>query len=587
MVLKSPFEHYDLLESLPNDLICSTRTPTSFLRAPSSQALFTPEAEQFIRDTMALWDAQGLSIAVVRKRTDSDSWDVETRAFGVKDRKGTAFTTDTLVPIASNSKAFTAAAVGLLVANESISFDWTTKVHDIVPEFELKDPVASSRATLVDAFSHRTGLPRHDAVFRSDVEDPAGLSLRVVKYLRPSAEFREAWQYNNHMFNIGASIVSVYANTSFEDFVQRNLFKQAGFNLTTYDAHGAIAAGQLTEGFWRQGETLKDVGKKHSTWVDVGSHAGAGGILSNADDLAIWLQTLLSAGKSPKTGAQVIPPEILAKMSSGITVMPQAENIPELAPRTYGMGFMQSAYQGHQFIEHGGSLLAYRSQIIRFPNDNLGIAILTNEDSHGVYLYDAIKWRLTEDLLALPVRVDWNSRNKAANEESLKRAAEDEAGRLPTPPDAPLPDVTIDRLSATYSNPAYGKLPLRVTGDGIMRAWTENLGGVPSLLALKHFSGNRFNATVTSYTTPLGEDERVVLGFERFDAEFEIVDGVVKGFGVWGGLWGAGLGVPPPAGDGPRDKAEVWFDRDIWPWHEGEDGLVVQQPDSQRVLRVM
>ena len=51
------------------------------------------------------------------------------------------------------------------------------------------------------------------------------------------------------------------------------------------------------------------------------------------------------------------------------------------------------------------------AQIIRFPNDGLGIAILTNDSPLGQIFYDIVKWRIAEELLGLPVQVDWNARS--------------------------------------------------------------------------------------------------------------------------------------------------------------------------------
>ncbi|KZV81718.1 beta-lactamase/transpeptidase-like protein [Exidia glandulosa HHB12029] len=564
-------------QHLPTELVADTRSPNPAAARPQQQQpaarLISDDVLALIEDTMALWDAKGISVAVVRRQPGSDAFDVETRAFGVKGRDGEPMTTDTLLPIASNSKAFTVAAAGLLVANESVPLEWTTKIHRLLPEFELQDSVAQERTCLLDMFSHRTGLPRHDAAFRSYVDDPAGFSLRTVKYLRPSVEFRDVYQYNNHMFNIGASLVGDLTATRFEDFVKENVFDAIGFTRTTYNVQEAIDNGRLSEGFWRTGESPTSEGKVYAGYVDVATHVGAGGILSSANDLALWLQTLLLNGKSPKSGKQVIPSEVLAKMSTGITVSAGSGRLPEFGPVVYGMGFMQSAYQGHQYIEHGGSLHGYRSQIIRFSLDGLGIAILTNDDSHGVYVYEAIKWRIAEELLSTPVHVDWNSRNKAVNAKRLQAAVDERNARRSSPPDAPLPDVTLEKLSATYFNPAYGKLSFKVKGDGVLRAWTDNLGGGPSMLALHHFSGNHFNASITLFELPLGESENVVVEDEVVDAEFEIVDGRVKGFGVWGGLWGAGEGVPSPKGETPREKAEIWFERVEWPW---EHSLVLQ-----------
>ena len=88
----------------------------------------------------------------------------------------------TLVPIASNSKQFAAAAVGLLVERQDVPIKWTTKFHEIFDGFELQDPIAQQLANLEDAFSHRTGIPRHDSLWGfHNVSDPDNLSVRTLK----------------------------------------------------------------------------------------------------------------------------------------------------------------------------------------------------------------------------------------------------------------------------------------------------------------------------------------------------------------------------------------------------------------------
>lgn len=59
------------------------------------------------------------------------------------------------MPVGSLTKAFTATAIGELVAEGKMDWD-TTPVNTYLPEFELKDPVVTSQLTLVDILSHRT-----------------------------------------------------------------------------------------------------------------------------------------------------------------------------------------------------------------------------------------------------------------------------------------------------------------------------------------------------------------------------------------------------------------------------------------------
>jgi CubicO group peptidase (beta-lactamase class C family) len=59
-------------------------------------------------------------------------------------------------------------STGLLIENPSLSnkpIQWNTKLKDILPEFNLTDPIAKSEAELLDLMSHRSGYPLHDFAY--------------------------------------------------------------------------------------------------------------------------------------------------------------------------------------------------------------------------------------------------------------------------------------------------------------------------------------------------------------------------------------------------------------------------------------
>ncbi|KAJ6620374.1 hypothetical protein B0H10DRAFT_1791968 [Mycena sp. CBHHK59/15] len=129
---------------------------------------------------------------------------------------------------------------------------------------------------------------------------------------------------------------------------------------------------------------------------------GPGGVLSNAVDVARWLQMLLNNGRHPITNATIIPAEVLQAVSTGITVWDDfvvRVFAPELSPAVYGGAQVLSSYRGHGF----------HSEITRFPNDGFGVAVLTNDDPLGMLLMEAIKYRIVDEILGLDV-IDWNSR---------------------------------------------------------------------------------------------------------------------------------------------------------------------------------
>ncbi|KAJ7234657.1 hypothetical protein C8J57DRAFT_1531380 [Mycena rebaudengoi] len=167
------------------------------------------------------------------------------------------------------------------------------------------DPVASAESTIVDVMSHRTGLPRHDLIFF-----PAD-TIRRFRYLRPSTGFREHWQYNNHMYTLLSYFPLLLLGIPFEQYWRRKT--------------GNLADGMMRDGV-NQTDDVFGVGwvRPIPYWDSSGGvgniNSGSGGIIPNANDIAIWFQTPLDEGRHPGTNETVIPAEAINKVAAGITV---------------------------------------------------------------------------------------------------------------------------------------------------------------------------------------------------------------------------------------------------------------------------
>ena len=202
----SVHEGFTLRQRLPDDLVRATRAPrySTSISARQGGSLISPDLAQHIRDTLTLWNVTGLSLAVVRRRSaNSTDFDVETLGFGVKNLAGDPFTAEvcsdlnlpvcililyqTAFPIASNSKAITAIATGLLVNNPAVPLEWKSKLHKVLNGFKMQDPVADKLTDLIDAMSHRTGLPSHVGVLgKRDSPNPDEISVRGIMLLTGS-----------------------------------------------------------------------------------------------------------------------------------------------------------------------------------------------------------------------------------------------------------------------------------------------------------------------------------------------------------------------------------------------------------------
>ncbi|KAF8193266.1 beta-lactamase/transpeptidase-like protein [Mycena galopus ATCC 62051] len=526
----------------------------------------------------------GVGVAVVRK-TAQGTWNLESKGYGNATLQGHKVTADTLFSIGSNSKLFDVLVAGLLISNETLTprISWSSKIASIIPEWKLMDPVATRESTIVDLMSHRTGLPRHDLLGPLD-NSPADV-ISLLQYLRPSTGFREQTQYNNHMYTVLSHLPLTLVNTTYENYVQDNILTPLRMHNTTYFYADAVKTGHLADGFLREGANLTDSddpfaqGTIHRLpyWdQSTKGHAtsGAGGVISNAKDMAIWLQMLLMEGKS-KSNQTVIPAEVIRKAATGVTVLIPVAPYPELSPVVYGGGQMRGTYRGYEMIEHGGATVGFRSQITRFPSENFGIAVMSNDDDLGSVIMESVKYRIIDEVFELEV-IDWTTRYRTQVAKAVPPPP------LPRAKDAEATAVPYATLAGAYTHAAYGTLDFcffwkNVTTGSACAALVEDVAvrlhgvvepNVPTLIArwetmvtdyvrLAHYAGNLFNLTaLRSYPTEVPR-EFWVRKVEGMRAEFE-VKGEEIGFAPID-MWGPGSDVIPPEGNTVEERAEVWF----------------------------
>ena len=179
--------------------------------------------DDYITAAMEAWGVPGLALAVV-----SDGEIVHARGYGVRDvTTGAPVDEHTLFAVGSTSKAFTAAALGLLVDEGRLS--WDDRVIDHLPWFEMYDPYATRELTVRDLLTHRSGLARGDAVWSKWPHDRHEI-IRRIRYLEPTRSFRGAWQYQNLMFLTAGEVVAAVSGQTWDDFVDQHIFTPLGMD---------------------------------------------------------------------------------------------------------------------------------------------------------------------------------------------------------------------------------------------------------------------------------------------------------------------------------------------------------------------
>ncbi|WVF65294.1 hypothetical protein IAT40_000018 [Kwoniella sp. CBS 6097] len=604
-----------------------------------SHSLLSLELRESIDQLRARWGVQGITVGLVASSdfvksynhtphiasTEAyakDEWWKETVGFGIADRRGNPVDSQTLFAIASNSKLFTAISVGLLIERHTVlpsltegdethqrELEWTTKIKDILPEWELMDEIASEHTNLIDLGSMRSGLPRHDAA-RGDV-GPFDV-VSNLRHLRPSTEFRQAWQYNNLHYVTLAAVVEKLSGLPLPDFAQKYILDPLNMTNTTYNATIAESSGKRSDGFQRMGMNLtacesdlergvfrnskQCLGEQGSFgWWNKGddpSGAGPGGIITSATDMTKWVQELLNPS--------VIPRSVIDKIVTGYTVPSGTTDHPECGIYTYGLGQMMNTYRGYALQGHTGAVPGQHSRMVRVPDVGLGFMIAINDDDWGVLLHEVVANMILDDLLGLPPSSpSWE-----------KKIFGKVFKNLSIPPDVPnTPRPYPSFIAGKYSDPGYGDLEIaqvKLQSSNVTMAMDHDEKEGKSAVAVEFVQDTSamqlpstsmsalkvpLNVTGPIYVAPLNKLFVSTLVFtqwdgpifnwtaiwtgDKLDADGRVIGKLAKveqagtavfkedGVGMFGDIWGKGSTVPGSkvSEDDTEKEAEIWFAR--------------------------
>ena len=403
--------------------------------------------DAYMEQVMKDWNAPGIGVGIVM----GDKL-VFAKGYGYRDYgKKLPYTITTTQPIASNSKLFTAVAVGLLVEDGKLR--WDEPIKQFVPSIRFYNDELDRSVTIRDMLSHRTGVTRHDAIWYKSTFTRRELWDRL-RYLEPTAPIRTKFLYNNLMYTAAGQVIEELSGKTWEQFVQTRLFDPLGMTRSTLTLEDNIKGPEPAVPYSERRDSTELYRQPYYT-AEV-AIAPAGAINSNVQDLSRWVIALLNKGKVD--GKQVIPEAVLRETMTPSLAMPNAlletrgwgENLNQY----YGMGRWVSSYRGHLLALHGGDLPGFHSQISIMPNDGIGVIVLVIGD-HVASLYNGLTYDIYERLLGLSL-TPWSERynevrlkNKAAG---MKARAVAGVGRVPdTKPSHPLDDYVGE-----FVHPAYG-----------------------------------------------------------------------------------------------------------------------------------
>lgn len=286
-------------------------------------------------------------------------------ALGLRDvEKERAAGADTLFPIGSCTKAFTAMAVAASQDDGLLTLD--DRPHRYLPYFKMADAEADALVTLRDMLSHRTGLKAYADL----AAEPGVLTrqeyIRAATGAKPVAPFRSRFQYSNAMYTAAGEAAAAARRTTWEDLVWRRLFSPLGMARTSASARQALAAPDHATGY------VWDAGK--ARWSAVGIPASldalapAGSIASSARDLGRWLRFLI--GRGMLDGRRVVSEDAWRQVTTPHTTIND--------DWSYGLGWALYRWSGHAVVEHNGGSAGISALVSFMPEEKIGFALLAN-----------------------------------------------------------------------------------------------------------------------------------------------------------------------------------------------------------------
>ena len=423
-------------------------------------ALLTAQSaniDALVERTRAAFNVPGIAVAVVK-----DGKVVLEKGYGVRSIETKApVTAHTLFRIASNTKAFTAAAMAILVDEGKVH--WNDHVVDLLPGFQMYDSYVTREMTVADLFVHRSGLGlgEGDLMFFPPSDLTREEILHRLRFLKPATSFRSSYAYDNLLYLVAGSIIPAVTGKSWDDFVRERIFTPLGMSESVLNTAAFLKA--------------RDIATPHSELdgkpvvveqENVDNNAPAGSIASCVHDLAKWMMVQLNRGEMD-SGRRLFSEAQSRTMWRGLTIMP-IPTYPKEAPKVldalkpnfseYALGWHTEDYRGHKLVGHTGGLSGFVSRTFLVPDQKLGIVILTNAEHDGAHT--ALAWSIADEFLGAP-KTDWIGAYRELEKlegQEIAKVLSASAGKRNA---NSKPSLPLASYAGTYRDQWYGDIIIR------------------------------------------------------------------------------------------------------------------------------
>ena len=437
--------------------------------------------DSLVEKAMTTFHVAGAAVAVIK-----DGKIVHEKGYGVRSVVSKLpVDVHTNFQIASNSKAFTTTALAILVDEGKLS--WKDKVTTYIPEFKMYNDYVTENFLVEDLLTHRSGLGL-GAGDLMEFPDGTDFSIKDVltnfQYFKPVSAFRTQFDYDNQLYLVAGELIARVSGMSWEKFVQARIVDPLQMT-HTYTTLAAADKINMATPHATSGGLIRPI-----SFFSDQMNGGAGGMISNVDDMAKWMLMHLHEGKyGPQFNQLLVSAKRHQELWTMHTVMETIRN-PRYTSHFngYGLGWDLQDIRGNLLVSHTGGLPGMLTSVTLVPDLQLGIIVLTNTEDGGAALFSTVRQTILDSYLGLDnfgwtARIARNFQARAGTGDSVTRkvwaavaAAKNTA-------------VNNDNFTGVYEDKWFGKVNVFMKNNQLWfaAARSPKLNG-----ALQFYNANTF-----------------------------------------------------------------------------------------------
>lgn len=393
-----------------NKLIALLLLGSSFVAALEKDRL--EGLDRMIGTALETFHIPGIAVGII-----IDGKVALTKGYGLRDQTaGLPVTENTLFAIASCTKAFTAHVIGQLVDEGKI--DWDDPVIKYIPEFRLKDEYATRHITIRDLITHQSGLPRHDLFWYNSTLSRDELMSRL-HHLDFTTDLRGKFQYNNLMYMVAGVVIERITGGTWEEAVRTRIFVPLGMNRSNFSIADSQKSGDFSLPYREKNGSIQVI-----PFSDLTTIGPAISINSSVSDMVKWVELQLS------NGGGLLKKETLEAMHTPQAAFREfSKNAPDCFG--YGLGWCTCIHEGHYLIAHPGGIDGFISSTSFLPKEKIGVVVLTNSDSSGMFT-DRLANAILDHILGIQ-KDDWMLKLQESNDKAKTYPLSDYTGEFTHP----------------------------------------------------------------------------------------------------------------------------------------------------------